>query len=75
MDTGVLLKTFKTDIIGRPQSVKVSFRFFSFVPCGYWCYVKYCYNRQTKEHHCLVSDFVLFPVDTGVLFKMLKTGK
>ena len=32
------------------------------------------YNRQTKEHHRLVSDFVLFPVDTGVLFKMLKTG-
>ena len=31
--------------------------------------------RQTKEHHCLDSDFVLFPVGTGVLFKMLKTGK
>ena len=75
MDIAVLLKTFKTDIIGRPRSVNVSFRYFSFVPSGYWCYVEYGYNRKTKELHCLVSDFVLFPVDTGVLFKKLKTGK
>ena len=70
MGIGVLLKMLKTDIIGRSQSVNDSFRFFSFVPSGYWCYVKYCYmyNMQTKEHHCLISDFVLFSVDTNVFF-------
>ena len=68
---------FKTDIIGRPQSVNDSFGLFSFVPSGYWCYVKYCYmyNMQPKEHHCLVSDFVLFPVDTGVFFQNVKDWK
>ena len=46
--TGVLLKTFKTDKIGRPQSINVSFRFFSFVPSGYWCFAQNVKDWEMK---------------------------
>ena len=50
---------------------------YGFVPNVYWCSVEDdedWFNRQTKELHCSVSEFlVLFPVGTGVLLKTLKT--
>ena len=41
----MLLKTFKTDIIGRAQSITVQFQFFLVLfPVGTWCFVENILN-------------------------------